>query len=1576
MSFYFKGVTYLVLMLISFWAVEADGLTLTVNSDGASDVNISSSTEHGGNTNYTITVASGSTVTLTAPASVGDRTFLGWTGNFISGVYSSKTLTFVMNNNKTVIANFGYILTVTCHPAIMMSGFVDSQPEGFPLMVIEGVQSMGYISDTSIYLLALQPSNYHFVNWSGTAVDAGKVGDPYSELTTVMMDGDYTMVVNFAEDPVYFADPNLKAAVEATLGITNPTQTDMLGLTSFTATSKDITSLVGLEYGDNLNYLNLNINQIIDISPLAGMTHLSKLVLSNNQISDISCLAGMTSLNWLNLSDNQISDISCLAGMNSLTWLNLGNNLISDISPLVSLTHLTFIYLRGNPLNNEAYCTYLRAIRDNNPGIENPDINFVYGPNLNPPSGVSATKGTYTDKVEITWNPWCGIHGGPSEYRIYRSDSEEGVKTALGDDWQTATTYDDTTATSGTPYYYWVRAKEESVGVTNYSSYDTGWCGTTDNPPTLNLTSPASNITVQAVQGQTVTITWTDSDPDSNAKINLYRDTDTTSDPWSNGINHTSIHGGFDEDPDGSEDQYLWSGIENVPGGTYSIWGYIYDGVNDRVYSRALGLVTIINAGNTLGDAYDIGVLSDGVSQQFTDWVGYNDQTDCYKFILDSNAPKWFFSLLLAEMTKNADVQLLNNNGEVIWQGNGVYESPEPKSTTCILDAGTYYIHVYPHYPVRVNETNYTLTIEANSITPPTVSTLPASDVNQTSVTLWGRVDDDGGEACTCLFHLWSADTQTWPNYELLRRTGEEFSVTVYDLQPNTVYYFEAEGYNSAGGYADWDNMEMFTTLAIQYILTTSSTNGGTISTPGIGEFPYDYHTSAPVTATANANYHFVNWSGTAVDAGKVANPNVANTTVIVDNDYTLIANFEVANPIERPETGNLIGEIDFNNLDDFLPKVQTNNYEDPNNPEYNRSHIEYVKGFDPDPEGMMLMQNLEDIDPGSPSSGKIIFARFKASFGPCSSSRILVRFLYLFERSAPSLEIVVYLSDVPELLNLEDPLFSKHYKEIGRVPEPPEGNSGSVGSDLFGSFEERISSGSLVLKDGMWVELILFEKQVVQENKVFIVNNMLSSSSSTELGAALVDDLAAEGDDCDIICMNLNNDDWIDVLDLLTVIGSYGNNTDLFEGGTGSMRCFDGGFSDDGYIDIDDIRSWDYAFSYLDRSGLNLCTKVPTTTSEFSSLMRLANAWLESDDEHPVPLDLTNWFDNLIISGKRCISYLDPYSFAKDSVFIFKNDGTYKEKREPNSIDCNVRIVRDPNGNLYQINSEIGIIKLDGSGKVIVPPRQIEMMVENKPVTVSIGLQNQDASPYGRPILDAAFDKDYVYVVPVVVNPVGEDSYLTAAKLELLESDNLPYQIVQLYGNSPEQNDNKNICNNLREIEVDNDGNVYMINAYRDENRSDMLWKYDPNDPNGKTLLVPPLEFNGAPKDPISMYVSDKTNSIYLASGQYSEDKNSSTVYRFSKDNFTREGSITIINGINYIQHVTGITEDVDRGILWIVGFNIDYVDFESNIVDYSPKLAYIPLDSFDSNNVKFKDIPNDCDLGLPMSIVWTGDK
>ena len=77
--------------------------TLNVNSSGAQNVNISSTTAHDGTTNYSKTISSDTSVSLTAPLLVGNKIFTGWTGDIVS---SDQTISFSMNSSKTLTANY------------------------------------------------------------------------------------------------------------------------------------------------------------------------------------------------------------------------------------------------------------------------------------------------------------------------------------------------------------------------------------------------------------------------------------------------------------------------------------------------------------------------------------------------------------------------------------------------------------------------------------------------------------------------------------------------------------------------------------------------------------------------------------------------------------------------------------------------------------------------------------------------------------------------------------------------------------------------------------------------------------------------------------------------------------------------------------------------------------------------------------------------------------------------------------------------------------------------------------------------------------------------------------------------------------------------------------------------------------------------------------------------------------------------------------------------------------------------------------------------------------------------------
>jgi hypothetical protein len=81
-----------------------------------------------------------------------------------------------------------------------------------------------------------------------------------------------------------------------------------------------------------------------------------------------------------------------------------------------------------------------------------------------------------------------------------------------------------------------------------------------------------------------------------------------------------------------------------------------------------------------------------------------------------------------------------------------------------------------------------------------------------------------------------------------------------------------------------------------QFSLTTSSTAGGSVTTPGEATFTYDAGTVVNLVATPASGYRFVNWTG---DVGTIANVNAASTTITMNGDYSIMADFEAIPPVQ-----------------------------------------------------------------------------------------------------------------------------------------------------------------------------------------------------------------------------------------------------------------------------------------------------------------------------------------------------------------------------------------------------------------------------------------------------------------------------------------------------------------------------------------------------------------------------------------------------------------------------------------------------------------------------------------------------
>jgi len=78
--------------------------------------------------------------------------------------------------------------------------------------------------------------------------------------------------------------------------------------------------------------------------------------------------------------------------------------------------------------------------------------------------------------------------------------------------------------------------------------------------------------------------------------------------------------------------------------------------------------------------------------------------------------------------------------------------------------------------------------------------------------------------------------------------------------------------------------------LGSAYNLTTSSTEGGSVTTPGEGTFTYGDGEVVNLVAVADEGYFFENWTG---GVATIANVNAAATNITMHGNYGITANFE-----------------------------------------------------------------------------------------------------------------------------------------------------------------------------------------------------------------------------------------------------------------------------------------------------------------------------------------------------------------------------------------------------------------------------------------------------------------------------------------------------------------------------------------------------------------------------------------------------------------------------------------------------------------------------------------------------------
>ncbi|HMA67715.1 MAG TPA: carboxypeptidase regulatory-like domain-containing protein, partial [Desulfosalsimonadaceae bacterium] len=154
------------------------------------------------------------------------------------------------------------------------------------------------------------------------------------------------------------------------------------------------------------------------------------------------------------------------------------------------------------------------------------------------------------------------------------------------------------------------------AATTTYTISAAGAGGSATDSVTVAVTHPPS-ICVTEPDGsgdeadKEFRITWTDADPDSNAEIALYADSDNK------GGDGTRIAAQIHEDPDGPGDEYLWD-TAAVPEGERYIYAVIDDGVHEPAASYSAGPVTISHPTAPVFDPVDDKETTEGREISFT----------------------------------------------------------------------------------------------------------------------------------------------------------------------------------------------------------------------------------------------------------------------------------------------------------------------------------------------------------------------------------------------------------------------------------------------------------------------------------------------------------------------------------------------------------------------------------------------------------------------------------------------------------------------------------------------------------------------------------------------------------------------------------------------------------------------------------------------------------------------------------------------------------------------------------------------------------------------------------------------
>ena len=590
--------------------------------------------------------------------------------------------------------------------------------------------------------------------------------------------------------------------------------------------------------------------------------------------------------------------------------------------------------------------------------------------------------------------------------------------------------------------------------------------------------------------------------------------------------------------------------------------------------------------------------------------------------------------------------------------------------------------------------------------------------------------------------------------------------------------------------------------------------------------------------------------------------------------------------------------------------------------------------------------------------------ARAKTYLGQFSQDEVIVSFSYLFNTDRIGTMLDVYLSDQHGLLPLDDP----HMLLVDRIVPPILGCPGSLGSGLFASYTLPVDITSLDPNQGLWLELILSEP--AREMQGFSTMAVVIPDGDASQGGAYVYDPTLSSM-CLNICMDLTRDGIVTPEDYTLVSAGSGRSVDMSTPRSSPLSCIDRGYSQDRYADASDVVNWG---DLIGRCGLtdslNLCS-IPMVWEDAS--VQVGTAFMPYSVTVPMAAPEAVIYSDLLFLGKGS-TFLGDQEFVayEDLLYGFDGVGATSQAYTLASSQGQMRLVRS-DSNVMILDSDKGLCQLNGD--VVVGPGQRAFQGK----TITLGIQNRaDQTLRGRPLRDVSFHSGFAYVVPVIVQEPDGVAYQAGARLELIGRD---YEIRQLYYDSDlaSVSDQSPNLRGLREIEVDSEGRVYLLNAYN-QNESDLLWVFD----NAGVLLnrhflnrivEDPI------KNPVGLCYDTHSERLYVASGVFDQAQpNMTLLYGFEQHVVLTQNALESVQKIiiDNLQHATGVSSD-QQGALWVTGFTLNKVPEHLYVYDLpfalpGPRLVQVDTSTTGISQLDAISLYGTMKINLPTSILWVG--